>query len=81
VSVLRPVDRPPASELVALRTIDDAVALLDQWVTAYRRLEHQYAKVHQLNETNELLAESWQLLAEIWQRDLERLERLEKVPF
>jgi hypothetical protein len=60
-----------------LHTIDDAVALLDQWVT----ISTPGAKVHQLNETNELLAESWQLLAEIWQRDLERLERLEKVPF
>jgi hypothetical protein len=35
---------PPEGDLVELRTLDEAVALLNEWITAYRRLEHEHSK-------------------------------------
>lgn len=35
---------PPDGELIELRTLDEALALLGEWITAYRRLEHEHAK-------------------------------------
>lgn len=35
---------PPAGDVAELRTLDDAIALLDEWIAAYRRLEHEHSK-------------------------------------
>jgi hypothetical protein len=38
------VDRFPAvGEVVELRTLDEALVLLDAWITAYRRLEAEHS--------------------------------------
>jgi hypothetical protein len=37
---------PPQIEVRELRTLEQAVALLDEWISAYAELERAYARLH-----------------------------------